>query len=637
MVGGICALFFFLNYVSCLWWTVAWIEGTNILIRVSLNVTDVGNYFDYVMLGRGWTYWEHVRYCDSKYEMNNFLLTLPPSPNQTEPLMSTEECVLGIDTYGGSDYIWSNYITSMLTALYLLLTGENLEPVTQIEKIVMSLGLLCGAVVVATVFGFVHSTVQSINSRSSAYQNKIEAIYDAMGKMNLPEDLKERIFYYYDYVHMEHGTLNGNVVGFLPEVTKKLQAEIYLWQRFQLINGVPFFQSINPKIIQDMVVLLSVEVYLPGDYVVHKDDFGSTMYFIYTGQCLVMVPLSVKEVLEKQKEAAEDKRKARKSSVTLGALLGKKNKVVDEKWDSESDGEDSTEGRTTSVQVPGGPRQAPRGRISTRASGRASARVERRPSALDELKKKKAGHGKSKIVATLNAGQYFGEVALVLQSKRTASIRSKGISELCVLSKSIYDGVASLYPEDAKMMKTIIMRKYGAMNHTKESVRESIKVSKAADLAAAVKKRKPSLAEGNEEEEEEEEEEGGSEVGSMHAGRGVGVGLLLTPDRGLKPQGSSTMTMHTDMSTPSESRSVSRENSMGVGGVGVPVSPTEGVKKSLDGFKANMNLINHVTEKSLSEEKLVAEQLNFLEGAIKEFAKSCIDSDSDSDSGGEED
>jgi len=58
----------------------------------------------------------------------------------------------------------------------------------------------------------------------------MESLYDAMDHVELPKMLQTRIFKYYDYIFVEHGTLDGNVQGFTPELGKNLQAEIFLWQ-----------------------------------------------------------------------------------------------------------------------------------------------------------------------------------------------------------------------------------------------------------------------------------------------------------------------------------------------------------------------------------------------------------------------
>jgi hypothetical protein len=215
--------------------------------------------------GLGWDYWDKKTRCESTWAYNDFVheqledgnsyvyegTVLYSNVSDLVGLMAntTADC-LKYKVYDGNDYshIYADYLTALITSLVLLLTGENLEPVTELEKVTMLVMLIIGVFTISIVFGGVHSVVSSLQARTTAYQLKMESIHDAMDRMNLPESLSERIFYYYDYIHMEHGTLDGNVVGFLPEVTKKLQAEIYLWQRYQLVVGVPFFKNINSRV-----------------------------------------------------------------------------------------------------------------------------------------------------------------------------------------------------------------------------------------------------------------------------------------------------------------------------------------------------------------------------------------------------
>jgi CRP-like cAMP-binding protein len=637
LLSYIVGLSVFINYFGCFWYSVAWIASLSMHNSTETEAIEVET-------GFGWSYWEKHRVCSSKYFYNDYvsdvledegtytidgqLRYLYNSSLSNMTLGQTTQQCMDSSAVFDSEYIWSNYVTSILAALQLLMTGENLVPVTTYEKIVQSGYLLIGTGTIAFTFGAVHSIVSNINSRSSAYQNKIESIYDAMEKMKLPDHLSERIFYYYDYIHMEHGTLDGNVDGFLPEVTKRLQAEIYLWQRYQLIIGVPFFMNINPKIIQDIVVKLQVEVYLPGDFVITKGDFGDTMYFIYTGQCQVMVPMSTSEIVAKKatKAAADGEgynRARRKSSVSVEAIMAavkgiKEGKKPDDEDDDDDDVDDDEE-EDSSVRngeansgLHG--RKAPQGRVQVRASAKFNAKVsrvkdpvekQRRNSIGSEQKRRNSIGGAQevqrltvahKIVATLNAGQYFGEVALILQSKRTASIKSKGISEMCVLTKTVYDLVASMYPEDAELMKTSIMSKYGSLNHAEE-VRKSV-----------------------------------------FAVGGGGRQDPSTPSRGLQAQGSSTMTMRTEISTPSDDRNLSREGSWI--NKSVPISPTHDFKKAVDDFRGHMNLVNFAGDKLMAEERDARKQLDMLEEFVMDYAKAAMleeQSESDKDSDDEDD
>jgi hypothetical protein len=57
------------------------------------------------------------------------------------------------------------------------------------------------------------------------------------------------------------------------------------------------------------------------------------------------------------------------------------------------------------------------------------------------------------VVATLSDGSYVGEVAVMFEQKRTASVRALTFCDILVLSKDDFDGVLSQYPEVQRSMK----------------------------------------------------------------------------------------------------------------------------------------------------------------------------------------
>ena len=65
-----------------------------------------------------------------------------------------------------------------------------------------------------------------------------------------------------------------------------------------------------------------------------------------------------------------------------------------------------------------------------------------------------------KIYRNMGAGTFFGEIALVLSSRRTASIKSLTYCELFVLYKEDFDRVLSNYPEFAEEVKRIAEERY---------------------------------------------------------------------------------------------------------------------------------------------------------------------------------
>ena len=59
----------------------------------------------------------------------------------------------------------------------------------------------------------------------------------------------------------------------------------------------------------------------------------------------------------------------------------------------------------------------------------------------------------SAVYATLNSGSFFGEIALVEETRRTASIRAADLCELFVLYKEDFDTVVKRFPAAVVIMK----------------------------------------------------------------------------------------------------------------------------------------------------------------------------------------
>jgi CRP-like cAMP-binding protein len=58
-------------------------------------------------------------------------------------------------------------------------------------------------------------------------------------------------------------------------------------------------------------------------------------------------------------------------------------------------------------------------------------------------------------VSTLGEGAFFGEIAVLFESKRTASIRAKSYCDIFVLSKAALDKTLKTFPEQRALIKEV--------------------------------------------------------------------------------------------------------------------------------------------------------------------------------------
>jgi len=108
-----------------------------------------------------------------------------------------------------------------------------------------------------------------------------------MNAMNLPLDLQNRINDFYQIMWDKHGTVDGESLSLTKELTKNLAIEVELFLRMDMINRVPIFQNCSKKVVQEIVMQLQAQAYLPGDYIVVRGDVAADMYFVQSGECEV--------------------------------------------------------------------------------------------------------------------------------------------------------------------------------------------------------------------------------------------------------------------------------------------------------------------------------------------------------------
>jgi len=93
------------------------------------------------------------------------------------------------------------------------------------------------------------------------------------------------------------------------------------------------------------------------------------------------------------------------------------------------------------------------------------------------------------IWASLSSGSFFGEVALIMNSKRMASVRTKEICEVFVLHKKDFDNVLSRFPEAKQKIQEEAEKRTQAAQKTAETkTRVQNKIQTMVKLMGGVKK-----------------------------------------------------------------------------------------------------------------------------------------------------
>jgi len=177
---------------------------------------------------------------------------------------------------------------------------------------------------------------------------------------------------------------------------------------------------------------------MPKDYVIVKGEFGAEMFFIQSGKCDVVVEKIQPALIN---ETIANRAQRMKKRLSVGALFRASNPTNDDDSGYNS-GVDSI---------------ASNSGISLRKENAGARTIE-------------------EAVKELSVGNYFGEIALVTDSKRTASIRSRTFTELLVLSRVAFNEITENNRDDREEMKDHILKRYPdaqrQMNALKEQEEE---------------------------------------------------------------------------------------------------------------------------------------------------------------------
>ncbi|ETL87122.1 hypothetical protein, variant 1 [Phytophthora nicotianae] len=331
------------------------------------------------------------------------------------------------------------YVVAFYQSL-LVVMGQNIAVYEDTEYIFCVLVMVVGAVLMAVVFGNVAILIANYYESQSSHQKKMEWLFASMNRMKLPYDLQNRINAYYQAMWERHGTLDGAVTAFIPELSRNLACEVELFLRMDMINRAPIFQNCSAKVVQELVMELELQVFMPGDYIVVRGEVGNDMYFVQNGICEVTKEVEVLSPAPLQRNPS----RLSQASQAAQAVLNRKGS------------------------------QLPRDSNASQA-------------ALPPV----ATKTKEIILKVLGQGDYFGEIALLMNCKRTANVRAQVFSELCTLTREVFESISQRYLEDRSIIEKFIMDKYdpsmlqAAMKQSQEvSMRSSGPAAAAATRTA---------------------------------------------------------------------------------------------------------------------------------------------------------
>jgi len=156
------------------------------------------------------------------------------------------------------------------------------------ELIFVTLDVMGGVLIFATIVGNVGSLITAMSAARSEFQAAVDAMKRWMsvsGVSRMP--VAGRVITWFDYTWSNKQTQSDDqdVLSVLPT---KLQAEIAMHVHFETLRKVRIFQDCESGLLTELVLKLRPQTFSPGDFVCRKGDIGREMYIVKKGRLQVV-------------------------------------------------------------------------------------------------------------------------------------------------------------------------------------------------------------------------------------------------------------------------------------------------------------------------------------------------------------
>lgn len=180
--------------------------------------------------------------------------------------------------------LMSQFITMFYTGV-LLLNGNEIGPRNPLEFIFVSIVLVFSAVINAHIFGSLAVIIQELNKKSASFYEKLDIANTTMKNLKLPKETQKRVINYIIY------TQNGldktdEMRKFMEMLSPSLTTEV-VREIFSAVT--PIFENISENLLDYVLDKITTDSYPPEDEIIRQGETAQEMFFLSTGECVIMV------------------------------------------------------------------------------------------------------------------------------------------------------------------------------------------------------------------------------------------------------------------------------------------------------------------------------------------------------------
>ncbi|KAJ3074202.1 Kinesin-like protein kif27 [Podochytrium sp. JEL0797] len=178
-----------------------------------------------------------------------------------------------------SIYVQSLYwtVTTMTTTGYGDITSKNDQ-----ERVFSIATMLLGILFYGYVSGTIASQLSNMDSRRVAYGQKMDAIRQYMNDRDMDADMQERVLEYYDYMWERNKGID--VKNLFEDMPSTFKSEVALSLNHAIISKAAIFTGTSIGFRRSIAISMKLYLFTANEYVIHKGDLGTEMFFITQGR-----------------------------------------------------------------------------------------------------------------------------------------------------------------------------------------------------------------------------------------------------------------------------------------------------------------------------------------------------------------
>lgn len=177
----------------------------------------------------------------------------------------------------GEIYIWSLFIS----VSHMFCIGYGMEPPKTFSEVwIATASIFFGA----STYGFLVSKIvtcmQDLNAGEQIYTQKFNSLKEYLAYRNIPFELQERIYMYYEFRFQGKVFDEAKIFNELNPVLRKVVVQ---YNQKWLIKSCPAFEDCTEEFKDLISESLRYELYLPDDILYSEGDPATDVYFIQGG------------------------------------------------------------------------------------------------------------------------------------------------------------------------------------------------------------------------------------------------------------------------------------------------------------------------------------------------------------------